>query len=1411
MSTMTALPPDLREKLASVIGRIRRLQILRGVSTLILGLSLAGGLAMLADFCFDLPAEARETILGVWFALGTMLVLFGLVIPLARRLDPQALAAAIEAEFPDLREQLTSSVELAGVTDIHHGSAALIALLIAETGTQTSRLNFFKAFPAGRSARWSALAGAAVLLILSPALPWPGRYSELGQRFLLPWWQPNGGAPYSFAVSPGDTFAAKGRPLTVSVRLVLDREGVALPQTCTMVRIDEEGNTSREFMTAEIDGFILKLSSLTGSFQYHVEAGKAISDTYQVTAVEPVQIAAKADFMWEADSPTITITPPAYAQATIPAQRVHELIDLSALQHSRMSFHFRFTRPAVSAWVQTSEVSKFQEPNSKNQEPKSQTFGSWNLVLGSSWKLQLSADRREGRIDIPARTHATYQIALEAEHGIRTELEPRKLNVTIDQPPQFAKVTGAEDAKEINPYDHLPLEIALTDDVGVDVAEVEYRINEGASLFEPIPLQGRGKQTAAGKHDFLLAGKVKDGDRISYRIKASDNRRVPEAGLRPQVVYYPPESVPGKPTWKTIKINRRALPRGQQDIVAQRDAINHRLDAIKTDLLKEQRGVYKLRMESRNQPSLEPEQARTLQQLRQDNRGNEKALRDLAHQAAEMPAFQTIAERAQQVADQELQHSSQDLQQAEKEAKSELRDKQLQNTDQDLASALQRLEDMRRESDRMAQAKLDLMKLENLAERQGQLAQQAELHAATEPGKDPKSRDMSPQLQRDEDQLAKELQHQIDKSDVLKKALESSWADERQQLAKRARELGKAERELKQAAQETNQKQNKERLADLAKKQQELADQIGQLSDRTRQPAQAAVTSPLKSDQALKAAKALKEGDAEDTLQRQTQAARELDKLAADFNKAMDQARNPREAAYQILHLQDDLRARFAEAKKKSKPSDSQVKEFERDQNNIKNALDKFAIPANNSQAENERKIAAERTGQARDAFQKDNLSEAALRMAQARQALDRMAKQLPDQKPGQSPDQKAPVPDSTPGLPSRTEADQAFQLAKQQRDLREAVRRVVNTPMQANRASKENPIAELAKQQKEIAKQAEELAQEVAQDQGQKATPTIQAQKTAQTAQQTSDQIQAGALSKARQTGPQTAQQLRQLGRELSQIPGQPQKTRDQVEQAQQLAQNQEELNRRMAPLADRTKAQQLQQQARQEDLSRQTGDLKSDLGQLALQMRQVPQAMQAFNLSQQARAAMQQAQALGQLGNQTDAQQSRQQAAEALDQAAQQAEQAGQQLAARQDQSAPAAQANKQTGQALGQAQGEIKQAQGQLTKGQNQNAQAAMRQAAQSLKQAAQQVAQQMQPGQPNPNSPTGKGVAAVGAPDLSLFGKDVEKYAGKSWGELPGELRNKIIQDVTTKYGDDYARLIKLYFEQIADTRKVGSGQ
>src|SRR5581483_1245244 len=109
-------------------------------------------------------------------------------------------------------------------------------------------------------------------------------------------------------------------------------------------------------------------------------------------------------------------------------------------------------------------------------------------------------------------------------------------------------------------------------------------------------------------------------------------------------------------------------------------------------------------------------------------------------------------------------------------------------------------------------------------------------------------------------------------------------------------------------------------------------------------------------------------------------------------------------------------------------------------------------------------------------------------------------------------------------------------------------------------------------------------------------------------------------------------------------------------------------------------------------------------------------------------------------------------------------------------------------------------------QLGQGQPKNAQGSMNNAAQALPQAAQQMAKAQQPGKPTPDSQaTELGANGQGLVDLSAYGKDAAKYAGKPWGELPGELRTKIIQDMKAKYGEDYARVIKLYFEQRADRK------
>src|SRR5262249_55632141 len=159
---------------------------------------------------------------------------------------------------------------------------------------------------------------------------------------------------------------------------------------------------------------------------------------------------------------------------------------------------------------------------------------------------------------------------------------------------------------------------------------------------------------------FQLGGKVKAGDLLQYRIKAADNRRVPEAKLEPHIIYHPSDR------WRALKIVQSATPLKEQEILAQRDDINKRLETLKAELQQEQRNAYKQRQESRNETSLNTQQKADLKELRKHDADNAKGLRELARDAGEQPAFQQIAERVQDVADQEMRRTAENLGKVEK-------------------------------------------------------------------------------------------------------------------------------------------------------------------------------------------------------------------------------------------------------------------------------------------------------------------------------------------------------------------------------------------------------------------------------------------------------------------------------------------------------------------------------------------------------------------------------------------------------------------------------------------------------------------------------------------------------------------------------------------------------------------------
>ena len=160
---------------------------MRGLSLFVLVLAATAGGALLADYWSgqQLPAVLRQITLTTWLGLGVSILFGGLIVPLCRRLNPEALAAVIERKYPELAERLTTSVEVTHHHDEGNGSPTLLALLLRETEQQTSRLNFLPAVSPRTAGILAAAAGGVLLLLATPAAVWPAQFADLGRRLPL--------------------------------------------------------------------------------------------------------------------------------------------------------------------------------------------------------------------------------------------------------------------------------------------------------------------------------------------------------------------------------------------------------------------------------------------------------------------------------------------------------------------------------------------------------------------------------------------------------------------------------------------------------------------------------------------------------------------------------------------------------------------------------------------------------------------------------------------------------------------------------------------------------------------------------------------------------------------------------------------------------------------------------------------------------------------------------------------------------------------------------------------------------------------------------------------------------------------------------------------------------------------------
>lgn len=947
------LPRALEDKLADLAAGVRRLWLLRGVCWFALVLVASGLLAVLLDAKYDLPGWGRGLLLAGWLA-GLVATAWRCVgRPLRSPVPVPLLAAAIEAQFPSLSERLSTLVELSEQADDGNGSQALIAVLAKDTAQRTRRLNFYKAAPTGSAVRAGFLAAGVALVALSPLVLVPGA-AERVRRFLLPWYVPTVEVPFRVVVSSGDPIVKRGEAVTLTAVLERTRPDAALPEAAVLIYREPGSGQEKKLPMAgdEKAAFHVTRPDVRADFEYRVEAGPAASGWHAVTVVDPVELA---------EGTTFTIDPPEYARPAFPRQTYPGLHEFEAIQFSKITFDLKLSRPAVSAYFEW----KPANPNA--------------VVETDRFTATLSPEKTAGRVDWLLLADGNLKLVLVGEKNVRTEISVAT-RATVDTPPKFEKVTNVSDKpREVRPDERLVLDLAVADDIKVDKVQVEYAL-DGAEQFKvvPVPLKGVGTPRADGRFAFELADKAKEGQTVRFRVRAFDNRSVPEFGKQPQEAVFPEKE------WSVLKLTTAAQPLLEQDVFGKRDKIKEKLQELTGALADAQRQVEGVKREAVGKPELAAADIARLENARSRAKDVARELDDLAREAGLTPELRPLAAGIKAVAEDQLRTADDELRKAGNEAEVDARDKAIAAAAKNLEEAIAKLADLIGKNEQAARNRLDRDRLERLAAEERKLAEEAKQKAD-----DPKA---AADIARRQQEIRDELRELLNKNEALRKAVEQTAQDEARKLADEAKRLADAQKELDRAGKDLDAAARQKAMEQVARRQKELAEQAAELGKRTDGPAKLADAEPLNRDPFEQAGDRLNKGDAVGALTEQEKAARELDRLAAALERAVAARNDPREAAKQLAKLEDELRKRLAEATKE-KPFDQLPEalqmQMRAEQEAVRRAAEKLSPPPADELAKKAKQDAIDKLEKARD-----GLSDEA--MQQAADALRRLAEKLP-------------------------------------------------------------------------------------------------------------------------------------------------------------------------------------------------------------------------------------------------------------------------------------------------------------------------------------------------------------------------------------------------------------------------------
>src|SRR5262249_32174700 len=158
-----------------------------------------------------------------------------------------------------------------------------------------------------------------------------------------------------------------------------------------------------------------------------------------------------------------------------------------------------------------------------------------------------------------------------------------------------------------------------------------------------------------------------------------------------------------------------------------------KLEEIAEELRQEARASDKVRAESRKEEELSGVQRDRLQKVQEQNRRVQKMLQEAAREAEKDAELQPLADQMRELAAQEMADAGKEFDKvATPKADLSRREQAFRSAEKELSAALDKLDKLKKENDRLAKDRTDQAKLEALADQQKALAEEAAEKEAAE-------------------------------------------------------------------------------------------------------------------------------------------------------------------------------------------------------------------------------------------------------------------------------------------------------------------------------------------------------------------------------------------------------------------------------------------------------------------------------------------------------------------------------------------------------------------------------------------------------------------------------------------------------------------------------------------------------